>query len=197
MRTDSVETRRLFLALAVPRAVRTDLDHALAPVRARHPELRWSLPATWHMTLAFIGDTGIPPSRIADAVATEIGGCGGLELSLGEAGHFGRTVLWLAVAGRPQGRIEEVAAGVRAGVAGAGAPADTSSLHPHLTLARTRGRGRRQERFVRSLPADVPAVAAQWSSDEVVLYRSHLPRGGPGSGSGTLRHEVEARIALT
>ncbi|HEX5812494.1 MAG TPA: 2'-5' RNA ligase family protein, partial [Pseudonocardia sp.] len=47
---------RAFVALVPAAAVLDELAAAVAPVRAAHPDLRWTPPAQWHLTLAFLGE---------------------------------------------------------------------------------------------------------------------------------------------
>ncbi len=41
----------------MPTAVREALAAQLAPYRAAHPDVRWTRPETWHLTLLFLGST--------------------------------------------------------------------------------------------------------------------------------------------
>jgi 2'-5' RNA ligase len=82
------------------------------------------------------------------------------------------TVLWLAVA-KGQTRLEEVAAEVEEAVQAAGFPAEDRPFRAHLTLSRIRP------------PVDVtgpigsfPGASLGWRCRSVVVYRSHLGRGG-------------------
>ncbi|MBW3603286.1 MAG: RNA 2',3'-cyclic phosphodiesterase, partial [Actinobacteria bacterium] len=56
---------RRFAAVEVPGPVRAAVDDALAPLRRRWPDLRWSDPAGWHLTVAFLG--ALPAARVAAA----------------------------------------------------------------------------------------------------------------------------------
>ena len=47
---------RLFVAVTPPPEALDELRSATAAMRSAHPELRWSLPAQWHLTLAFLGE---------------------------------------------------------------------------------------------------------------------------------------------
>ncbi|WP_449064672.1 RNA 2',3'-cyclic phosphodiesterase [Planomonospora algeriensis] len=47
---------RLFVALLPPRPVRDELARALAPHHGHWPQLRWTDPDNWHLTLAFLGE---------------------------------------------------------------------------------------------------------------------------------------------
>ncbi|GAA3840068.1 RNA 2',3'-cyclic phosphodiesterase [Saccharothrix violaceirubra] len=107
-----------FVTLLYPPAeVVTRLDEVLAPVRADRPDLRWSDPARWHVTLCFHGrdDPGGLPD-FSDLVPPTI--------RLGDSGTFPR-VLWMDVHGPLRPLAER-----------AGAPED---WRPHLTVARGAG----------------------------------------------------------
>src|SRR5947207_5773640 len=56
---------RLFVAADVPEAVRSLLAGVREPLRESHPELRWSPPENWHVTLKFLG--AVRPSLVAAA----------------------------------------------------------------------------------------------------------------------------------
>src|ERR1700722_20141308 len=47
---------RLFVAIVPPPAVTAELDTSTAPLRLAWPELRWTGPEAWHITLAFLGE---------------------------------------------------------------------------------------------------------------------------------------------
>ena len=47
---------RLFVAPTPPEAVAEELAARVAPLRALAPELRWSRPEQWYLTLAFLGE---------------------------------------------------------------------------------------------------------------------------------------------
>ena len=55
-RADTNGGMRLFVAIVPPPAVLAELAAAVAPLRAGRPGLRWTGPADWHLTLAFLGE---------------------------------------------------------------------------------------------------------------------------------------------
>src|SRR3984885_13566825 len=60
---------RLFVAVVPPPEVLADLGAAVAPRQAdqaAHPDLRWTGPEDWHVTLAFLGDV---PGPVATGLA--------------------------------------------------------------------------------------------------------------------------------
>jgi 2'-5' RNA ligase len=136
-----------------------ELDAALAGVRAAHPGLRWTAPGQWHVTLAFHGDDADVDARI-DALA-RVAHLPAPRLELGAFGSFPSGVLWVGVAGDLDAlRAVALAAG-----------ADPDRWHPHLTVARWRGR----------TPPQVvarPPVGAGWTAREAVLVRSDAGPGG-------------------
>ncbi|WP_433246559.1 RNA 2',3'-cyclic phosphodiesterase [Streptosporangium sp. CA-135522] len=166
---------RLFVGLPLPRRVRDELDHALVPHRAAWPGLRWPDPATWHVTLSFLGEVpeGILPdleTRLARAASRYAP----MTLSLTGAGAFPSArrarVFWTGVYGsRPQ--LVRLADSLGAGARRAGAvQADRRRLHPHLTLARS-GAGADLQRLVEDFGS---FAGAAWEAGAVHLVRSHL-----------------------
>ena len=45
---------RMFIALLLPEAVKQDLAEFLEPRQEAGPNLRWTVPEQWHLTLAFL-----------------------------------------------------------------------------------------------------------------------------------------------
>jgi 2'-5' RNA ligase len=202
---------RAFVALVPPAGALAELEAAVAPVRAAHPGLRWTPPAQWHLTLAFLGevDEAVLP-ELTDRLARAARRHPPAPLALAGGGRFGDRVLWTRVHAAPEPAAAQVPSSVRespasagraprsdragldglrrlAGSVGAaarrsGIPVDDRPYRPHLTLARTRD------------GADLlPAVAAlstfagsPWTADALHLVRSRLG-AGPG---GTAAHEV-------
>lgn len=186
---------RLFVAVPLPSAVRVAVDAALAPVRAAHPGVRWTEPAGWHLTLAFLGEVAAP-GPVLDAVGPVAAWHPSARLTLGEPGRFGDRVLWLAVHDDPAGALIDLAADVGAGLVDAGLlpvddPAVSRPLRAHLTIAR-----KRREPIGAPLVAAVHGaldragigLTASWPNQRVELWRSHL-------GEGPARYEVVASFA--
>src|SRR5206468_6253424 len=97
-------------------------------------------------------------------------------------GRFGSRVLHIPVAG-----LESVAAAVGAATAGIGDPPDPRPFHGHLTLARSRGRGRA---VVDLAPLARQPFAATWPVSELTVVSSVPGRGGS-------RYEIVARQPLS
>jgi RNA 2',3'-cyclic 3'-phosphodiesterase len=177
------DTWRLFVALPVPDHVRVLAQAAAAPARDAHPELTWTRPEGWHVTLAFLGDVAVERvpelSSVVGPVAATAGGP--IACHLGPAGSFGRRALWLEVLDDPRGAVAWLGAAVQDALAGASLPVQRQEVRPHLTLARASKRGA----DARDAVAEVASVTAAWEADEVALVRSHV-------GGGPARYETVA-----
>jgi 2'-5' RNA ligase len=169
---------RLFVAADVPEAVRSRLAEALEPLRGAHPELRWSPPENWHVTLRFLG--AVRSSLVADAghaVAEAAATTDRFDTHLLGVDAFpsarGARVLWVGMSD-PHGRFRALARALDIALERIVKP-EERPFTPHLTVARAK----------QPLPLgeDLAAVAGVRSEtfpvDHVTLYRSHLRRPAP------------------
>ena len=166
---------RLFVALNPPPHALAELEAAVAPLRPDWPELRWTGPDRWHVTLAFLGE--VDEGKL-DELAIRLGRAAGrhpaLELTIGRSGAFPNTkkarVLITRIEG-DQPALAALAASVAAGARRAGAPPpdEGRKYQPHLTLARTRQ------------PTDLAELIGRledfrgtsWPAAKIHLIRSH------------------------
>lgn len=178
-----METWRCFVAVPLGDDLRRDLAATVAEWRAHasNPDLRWTDPAGWHVTLRFLG--GVDPDSIpglvdelrlttADLVRFEVEG-GGLG-TFPNAAHA-RSV-WYAIAD-PDDRLTALATAVGT---------EDQPFRPHVTLGRPRDRGGAwltEWMAGRTVPGSVIVV------ERIELMRSHL-------GSGPARYEVLASLPL-
>jgi len=166
---------RLFVAITPPALALDELEAAVAPLRIAQPELRWSSPQSWHVTLAFLGDvddavTAPLAARLKRAAARHAR----LDLSAAGAGAFPSapkaSVLWTGVQGDRQA-LRAIAVSVAAGarLAGAPSPDEGRRFRPHITLARCRA-----PTDVRPLIARLADYAgSSWPAGRIHLIRSH------------------------
>jgi RNA 2',3'-cyclic 3'-phosphodiesterase len=180
---------RLFVAVTPPPQVLDELGSATETMRSARPELRWTRPDQWHLTLAFLGE--VDDTARAD-LSVRLGRTATqhppMRLALHGAGRFGDRVLWTRVAGDVVA-LRGLAASVRAAARRAHVDVEDRPYRPHLTLAR--GREGADLRPV----VDVLAGFAgrTWTAGELHLVRSHLGAGP----ERTSRYETLTSWALT
>jgi RNA 2',3'-cyclic 3'-phosphodiesterase len=181
-----VTTARLFAALELPAAVRTQLaafGHAAAD---RDDALRPVGEDAVHLTLAFLGHRPLDEIEPARAAIRDLDAAAPV-LALGQP-------LWLSPR-RPHvltvaledadGTLAALRADVVARLTGAlNWEPERRAFRPHVTVARVR-------RDVRPRKRDLPdAPRAAFAAEAVALLRSHL-------GRGPARYEALARAELT
>jgi RNA 2',3'-cyclic 3'-phosphodiesterase len=177
--------RRLFVALTPPPSAVDHLDAAVTALRDRESGLRWTRPATWHLTLAFFGDVAEErQARLEERLAKLASRHDVSELRFRGAGAFARparaSVLWVGVDAQlpPLRALANscAAAGRRIGL-----DVDERAYRPHLTLARAKGR---EPLDVRALVDELAAYEGpSWTASAIHLVRSHL---GPAPSYETL-----------
>jgi 2'-5' RNA ligase len=200
---------RLFVALLPPPEAVAELVRALGAVRrrARSSALRWTEPAGWHFTLAFLGEVPDPARpELDERLARAARRHGPYELRLAGGGRFGDRALWAGAYGDLSG-LAHLADSVRAAARRAGAPADEEyGFQPHLTLAHSRDRTRTRARTgeggrgsgsvdLRPFVEELAHFSGEpWVADRLSLVSSALPRSGtPGEQP---RYTVEASWPL-
>lgn len=165
---------RLFAAIPLPDMLHDTIERLQRPI----PGVRWLDPATWHITLRFIGEV---TNRQVDDIADALGAIHlrPFPLRLQSVGHF-----------PPRGQPKSLYAGVAPAEALSALkrevdralrpldlPADNRPFVPHVTLARLTGTppDNRFAAFWRdgSLFRTEPFVVEQFA-----LYSSHLRPGG-------------------
>lgn len=159
---------RLFVAVDPSAQTRAHLADALERL-PRDARLRFTDPATWHVTLAFLGEVDASTAgALESALAETARRAAPVELRLEGCGSFGGrggAALWVGVVGE----LAPLAAEVRAAARSHGIRLDDGPFRPHLTIARTRGT---------RPPAEHLAAYSSppWVADEMKLVRSHLGR---------------------
>jgi 2'-5' RNA ligase len=167
------ELSRLFLAVPLDSQVKAMLAQHLAqqvlPGRAVPPD-------NWHLTVRFLGDLDLVTQERLTAELDQSDLGSSFEIVLGEMGAFPRpakaTVLWLAV-DRGVDRLIKLNEVVEEAVEAIGLPPEDRPYAAHLTVSRIR-----PEHDARNLIKAYGPMPFRWLADELVLYRSHLGRGG-------------------
>lgn len=162
---------RLFIAIRPPLRVRQQLLGVMAGVRA----LRWQTDDQLHLTLRFIGEVERhQASDLAAAlgqVRTEP-----FEIELQGMGMFERRrqgALWAGI--RPSEPLQNLNAKVERACQAAGLQAERRSFHPHITLARWKGRKPGLGPF---LELHAGLSSPPWEVFEFILFESRLGREG-------------------
>lgn len=164
-----METQRLFAALWLPPPVVTHLSAALTDVAvqlASDPSraVRLTRPETWHITLAFLGDTDPVKARERFARLRPVAAS---SLVIAGSGSFGRTT-WAGV--RHEAWLSELARTAQAAL-----HTTDRRFHAHVTVARRRGLRAADDPVIATLK---DYVGPTWLPAELLLVRSHL---GPRS----------------
>ena len=170
-----VDRVRAFFGLPLPEAHRKALAAYLALCAGAAPGFRWTPAENLHITIRFLGQ--VDRSR-AEGIAGGVESirAAAFDLALGSIGSFRRgklaRVVWLGL-GEGVEDIARLVAIVDAQSVAAGFEAEARPFHAHLTLARARAR---DGALLPDLPP--PPRTEAWRAGELVLYRSHLGRGG-------------------
>jgi RNA 2',3'-cyclic 3'-phosphodiesterase len=165
----------LFVAIVPPPDVLAEVGAAVEPLQAVRPELRWTGPEDWHLTLAFLSEV---PEAVLDELTTRLARAAGRHpvqrLSVHGGGAFPRasraSVLWAGIESGED--LPALAASVAAGArrAGAAPPDEGRRYRPHLTLARCR-----QPASLSELTEALAGFSGQpWVASEIRLIRSNL-----------------------
>ncbi len=168
---------RLFVAIALPAAIKDELGALIESQRGALPTAKWVPRENLHLTLSFLGEVSEERvDAIVTALANAVAGVAPFEARLGGTGAFPtprRARVYWAGLEAPEGRLHGVADAVAASVEPLGFPPEARAWTPHVTLARMRAPG-----SLTGLPAVSPDPLA-FSVSEVTLFRSRLSRPAP------------------
>ena len=172
--------RRMFVAVLPPPELVAAISDQLDPLMTRWPQLHWTDPAGWHLTLAFLARVDAAQyRRLVENMTETAARTARFSVSLAGAGAFpaapiGRN-LWLGVYD-PTEALTKLASSTRRAVGRAGIRAPDEKFTAHLTLARV------------SQPTDLSGQVAiveewgfgPWPVDELALVESQLGQGREG-----------------
>jgi RNA 2',3'-cyclic 3'-phosphodiesterase len=163
---------RLFVAIRPPELVR-DL---LIDVMDDSPDFRWQDDEQLHLTLRFVGEVDRPIANdLVDALSRIR--AERFELRISGLGRFEQRssgALWAGV--EPKAPVAALAAKVERTCQAVGLEPEHRAFHPHVTLARWKGRRTREvERFLERRRG---LVSEPFDVDEFILFESRLSRHG-------------------
>ena len=163
---------RLFVAIRPPEPVRDLLIDAMDD----SADFRWQDDGQLHLTLRFIGEVERP---LAEDIAIALGRIRArrFDLRIKGVGRFearSAGALWAGV--DPKEPVAALAAKVERVCVGAGLEPERRTFHPHITLARWKGRRTREaEDFLRSRHG---LASDPFEVDDFTLFESRLSRHG-------------------
>jgi RNA 2',3'-cyclic 3'-phosphodiesterase len=164
---------RLFVAIRPPDAIRDLLIDAMDD----GPELRWVGDEQLHLTLRFVGEVERPLANDLAAALARLA-FDRFDIRIQSVGRFDQKrggALWAGVEPKPP--VVALAAKVERICQSAGLEPERRAFHPHITLARWKGRSSRAaDAFIDrhgGLKSELFPV------DRVILFESHLSRHGP------------------
>ena len=164
---------RLFVAIRPPQ----DVCDLLIDAMDDHAELRWVGEEQLHLTLRFIGEVERP---LANDLTAALGSIrfSAFQLKVNGVGRFDRRsggALWAGI--EPKGPVAALAAKVERACQAAGLEPERRAFHPHITLARWKGRASKAaDAFVECTRG---LASEPFTVDRFILFESHLSRHGP------------------
>ena len=172
--------KRLFLGLRVSVPTANQLaqcsDQLARRARDASLEAKWVSPASYHVTLKFLGATRaeIIPALV-DAIGQAVAGVGPFKFKVAKLGAFPSldkaTVLWAGV--EDPGAIAELARRIELASVEIGFAAEPRGFHPHVTLARVR-----ETRLLREVVLPMSEQMFSGSlAESVILFESETKSG--------------------
>lgn len=163
---------RLFVAIRPPEPIRDLLVDAMD----QSADFRWQDDEQLHITLRFVGEVDRPA---ADDLADSLGliRAPPLELRIAGVGRFERRnsgALWAGVEPKPP--LAALAAKAERACQSIGLAPERRAFHPHVTLARWKGRRTREVHDFLERRAGL--ASPPFAVDRFILFESHLSRHG-------------------
>ena len=163
---------RLFVAIRPPAHVRDLLIDAMDD----SSDFQWQDDEQLHLTLRFVGEVERPTANdLADALSRI--NSPPFDLRIAGVGRFEQRnsgALWAAV--EPRSPVAALAAKVERVCQSVGLEPERRAFHPHITLARWKGR--RSREVQQFLEHQAGLSSEPFAVDEFVLFESRLSRHG-------------------
>jgi 2'-5' RNA ligase len=163
---------RLFVAIRPPQ----DILDLLIDAMDDSPHFRWQDEEQLHLTLRFIGEVERP---VADDLADALSAvrAGPFDIRLSGVGRFEQRnsgALWAGV--EPKAPLATLAGKIERACIGVGLEPERRAFHPHITLARWKGR--RGHELASFLDRKGGLTSAPFTVDRFILFESRLSRHG-------------------
>lgn len=178
---------RLFVGIPLASEVVEELAKMSARLRRKEDGLRWSAAESWHITLQFLGSVDVGRYEGVVARLGEVRGVA-VPVWLEGVGFFERAGIFFAGV-RVTPELLALQRKVTTAMELCGFEPEERAYHPHVTLARSKGR--EGERGMRALKDRVRREAkfGGFVAGEFLLYESFSEPGGS-------RYEVRERFLL-
>ena len=163
---------RLFVAIRPPEPIRDLLIDAMDD----SPDFRWQEDEQLHLTLRFVGEVERPVANDLAGTLSRIRS-DRFELGIADVGRFEQRnsgALWVGV--EPKEPVAALAAKVERACQSAGLEPERRAFHPHITLARWKGRRARE--IARFLERTRGLASAAFPVTDFILFESRLSRHG-------------------
>lgn len=178
---------RLFVGLPLTNTLVEELKATLARLRSKDDGLRWTAPESWHITLQFLGSVSRDQFECILARLHEVHRPF-VPIRIDALDLFDRAGVLIARV-RSSQELVSLERHIVAATALCGFDPESRPYHPHITLARSKGRdGRRGLQRLRSRLLR-PIEFSACSAEEFLLYESIATPTGS-------RYEVRERFPL-
>ena len=174
---------RLFVAVRPPEVIRDLLIDAMDD----NADFRWQDEEQLHLTLRFVGEVDRPLAEDLASALARIRAAP-FELRISGVGRFDQRnsgALWAGVEPKPP--VAALAAKVERACQSVGLDPERRAFHPHITLARWKGRRTREVEDY--LTSNAGLASHPFVVDAFILFESRLSRHGA-------HYEEVARYAL-
>lgn len=180
---------RLFVGIQLSEAVIRALSTVTHRFKTSDDGLRWAAPESWHITLQFLGNTIPAKCECITAQLREVHAAP-VPVKLGQLDVFDRAGVFFAdVTLTPE--LIALQRLVVAANKGCGFAPESRPFHPHITLARIKGDGRRGDGLHKLREKTGKQTRfAEFTAQEFVLYESLPEQNGS-------RYEVRERFSLS
>lgn len=178
---------RLFVGIALEAAVQEELSGMRARLRRADDGLRWTAPESWHITLQFLGNSDRNAYECAMARLREIH-LAPFTVRLEEPDFFERAGVFF-VRVHPSSELTALERHVVAATTLCGFTPETRPYHPHITLARIRGRNNHDALSGLKRRLSAAQRFTEFRAQEFLLYESTPTTAGS-------RYDVRGRFGL-
>jgi 2'-5' RNA ligase len=178
---------RLFIGISLAAAAADELAAMTAHLQSSGRGLRWTVRASWHITLQFLGNAGAEQCGCAVERLREVHSPSA-PISIEGLSCFDRAGILLATV-QPAPELLSLQKRVTEATRLCGFTPELRPYQPHITLARSQGKGQRPD--LRELKAKLrrPPRFTPFAAGEFLLYESFLTPAGS-------RYEIRERFPL-